>query len=398
MVSMLSHRLFVLSLTFTVFIQATLVHVGIPNSRYIVSYISFIIVAGFIFLRARRKQIRPKEAISIIIIFCIGMSYSLLSAINYGILSGAATFKTFFAGILFVLFLILSKRSIEERVKFHKFILDILLIISSYTIAEFLLRSYYPPLFNFVTDFVRPTQIAGLSYLRFGGGWGIQPIGIFFDMHTHTSVFTIAALLAFIEKKKLLFVISIIALILAFRSTSFVGFFLGFLILVIPKNIFLLFSPIFPYLVILFAESLPGKSWSIIKSHVYNNFSQLFNRGEFAIIFGEGYDNGGIADIIGYNELFIVNFIFIFGFIGLLLLAFFSIYIHKAMKSNSTCRYDRLSSAMILTIPIHLFHYNIFFQPFVVFLYLYIAFHVASQRQLGYFVYLPKIKAKYFRV
>jgi hypothetical protein len=382
---LITHKIFVLLLVFVIPLQSVLAYSRFPNSRFVISIISFSVILLFLLRRVQVKQLNFNTISSIFIIIVIGFFYSVLSTANENIIAGFATFKTYFSGTLIFLFLLLSKKSARKRQNFHNFFLQLLTIIAIYTIAEFLLRSYYPIVFSHVFDFVRISGVAGLNYLKFGDGWGIQPLGIFFDLHTHTTVFVLSALLAYVEKKRKLFFLALIALLLSFRVTSFIALFAGFLALLLPIYALILVAPIGIYAVFLFAESLPGKSWSVIKQHALNNFNVVFDRSVFDIIIGSGYQRIGYEDVIGYNELFMVRFLYSFGGIGILLLIVFAIFILKYMRKNYY-RYDRLGVALILTIPINLFHYNIFFQPFVMFIYLYFAFHVHSQKQLGYSV------------
>jgi hypothetical protein len=384
-----AHKIFASLLVFVIPFQSVLAHSGIPNSRFVVSYLSFMVSLFFILRRVHAKQLNFNTIVSILIFIVIGLLYSILATQNENITAGLATFKTFFSGTLILLFLLLSIKSARIRLNFHYFILRLLTTVAVFTIAEFLLRLYYPIVFSHVVDFVRITGVGGLTYLKFGGGWGIQPIGIFFDMHTHTTVFVLSALLAYVEKNRKLFFLALIALILSFRVTSFVAMFVGISALIFPIYALILMAPIGIYGVYLFAENLPGESWSVIKEHALNNFNIEFDRSVFDILFGSGYQRIGYENVMGYNEIFMVRFLYSFGGIGILLMIVFAIFILIYMR-KSYYRYDRLGVALILTIPINLFHYNIFFQPFVIFIYVYFAFHVHSQKRLGYSVSLLK--------
>ena len=136
------------------------------------------------------------------------------------------------------------------------------------------------------------------------------------------------------------------------------------------------------YLVYLYVEKLDGNSWSIIKEHFFNNFSYLMDRDLLKILFGTGYQRSEKLNIVDYNELFIVNYIYYFGLFGLIFLSLIFLYFIISMKKNYY-RYDRLALAMIVTVPINLFHYNLFFHPFVLFIYFYIASYVYNKNKLS---------------
>ena len=348
------HKLYVISLVFVVFFQAVIAHVGVQYSRYFVSYFSFLLMLIYCISRLKSKSFSLVEMFTLISISLISGLYVILSTYNYDLFSGLAVIKTFFLGVFLFVFLKLMSDSVLYRKSYHKFYLRMLMFISSYTILEFFTRNLYPNIYSNLVSFVSLTKVGGLNYLPYGGGFGVQPLGIFFDMHTHTSIFVLTALLSYVENKKLLFMVSIIALVVAFRATSFAAILLSFPALILPLPIYIFSLVLIVPIVYYLAETLPGQSWSVLKEHVFTKFDAIFERDLISIIFGTGYNRLGFESAVGYNELFVVLFIFSFGIVGLLLLGIFFLYLLSVMK-RCEYRYDRLAIAMIVTIPIILF-------------------------------------------
>jgi len=388
--NILTLKLIVLTLVFHVYIGATLEHLGFPFGLHIASIAPILMIIIYsVFNLSRFKSIKYSTNYWLIVI-AIGLLYSMLSSYNYGILDGFATFKTFFILTVFTLFL--NVVMMDEKICniFHRFFYNILLFISCYSIMEFFDRIFFHYIFETLFNYVSIVNIGGLNYLGFGGGLGIQPLGIFVDLHTHNSIILIAGLLAFTEKKYLVFFIAVFALVVSTRVTSIFIFCIGFGALVVPTGIFLLLLPMIAVVVYFIAENLNGQSWSIIKSHVLNNFSHVFDQDVLPFLFGTGYSRSDVVERVGYNEIFFIIFIFSFGIFGVFLLILLMAYIIKSMKKTRLngliCRYDRLAIALVVSIPLSLFHYNLFFQPFVLFVYIYIVHRV---------LFLKKTNSKY---
>ena len=193
-------KLFVCFLVLNVFIVSAMEFVGIPNSRFIYSFLHFGLLISNTLYKFKIKR-RYYHIITITSsLFFIGTIYIYISVMNHDLISGLAGFKTFFIVVLYILYFYKMDWVTFFKEKNEKFINNILLLVALFSIIEYNLRFFNTVAYDYLLQFISYSNVGGLNYLKHGGGWGIQPLGIFFDMHTHTSIFIISVLLSYIEK------------------------------------------------------------------------------------------------------------------------------------------------------------------------------------------------------
>jgi len=379
-------NIFVITLVFHTFFAATLAKIGFNYSVYIASVLPYLF--AFIFIYFTKTEIKKISKLSLsqwLGVVLIGFLYSVYTKFVYDDLSYIASFKTFFIIPIQLTILYYLLPTTKSIINFKKTFFLLLYIISIYSILEWIVRTYNIPLiYQWLVSYVDIIKPGGLNYLPFGGGFGILPLGLFFDMHTASSVITLTGLLAYVEKKHLLFAVSVVALILSMRYTSIFAFLIGFYILVVPFRFSILTLPLSP--AILHFKFSGTHSYDTIMSHFLNNFEPIFNSNIMYIIFGHGYTRTSVVETIGYNEIFFVLFLNAFGFVGILLLLYFMYFLYKSMRvliiNNIVYRYDRLSLAFIVVFLLGLAHYNLSFLPFVLFIYAFVAYYVRFYNKL----------------
>ena len=375
---MIVHKIFVISIVFTVFIEAFLLQLNLINTKYEYLILSYSII--IIYLIKNIFNIKLKLEVLIIgsILLTSACYYFFITTINFGLLSGLAVIKTFFFIPLIILFFSCCKSSHKTRENFFYFMNYLLIFISVYSILEWLIRIYYPTLYyaTIVNYVLEPTKNAGINYLAFGDGFILQSLGIFQDSFSDKAVAVIACIWGFVEKKKTLFITSFISLFISLNMTCWITFLISISVLLLSLNTILIIIPfglLFMYILIYYLQK---NTFSILFNHLLEKIDLLFIDG-LVLSFGKGYDKKyQHSEILGYNEIFIYEFIYSFGLIGVMLLSFFPYYLFKSMTSSSK-KYASYSLALIITIPLFLFHYNLFFQPFILFLYCFIAYRIS---------------------
>lgn len=369
--------IFAALLVFHTFVAATLARIGLTYSVYTASMLPYIFAFIMIFLNNSKPNKFLKTSVyQWIAIVTIGFLYSVYAFFTHDDLSYIGSFKTFFImpiQLLILYYLLPNNKSI---INFKKIFFLLLYIISIYSIIEWLVRTYsIPYLFDLLRSYVEIIEPAGLNYLPFGGGFGVLPLGIFWDLHTASVVISLTALLAFVEKKYILFFLSLIALILSARATSVFAFLVAFYTLIIPLRFSIITIPLAP--IILHLKYSGTHSYDVISGHFMSNFEPILNN---YIIFGNGYTTTDKVGEVGYNEVFFILFFHAFGFVGIFLLLYLMYFLYISMKpliiNNTLYRYDRLAVAYMIVFLLGLLHYNLSFVPFVLFMYTFVAYYI----------------------